>query len=246
MTTPRAHTVLSSTTGPAAGNTPQTSGSISNVRARLTRRTAAWLAAGSVVLGGLIAVWLVVVVVVLGTYFDRQNLPDLESFNRFEFQAIGRIYDSNGQPLIELAHQRRDITQYDDIPRVVRDAILAAEDKRFFSHDGVDVYSMPRVIGRVRLGAWVTWLAAGPRRDNAAGRAVFPQGGSTITPQLVRGVFLQGHTSRENSYELRNQRLLPRVLSAVVGARNVNMLLRKQEEIRLSLWLERRMRETFG
>ena len=246
MTKPRARGVLSSTTGPEAANTLQTSGSISNVRVRLTRRTVAWLAAGSVVLGGLIAVWLVVVVVVLDTYFDQQDLPDLASFNRFEFQAIGRIYDSNGQPLIELAHQRRDITQYDDIPQVVREAILAAEDKRFFSHDGVDLYSMPRVIGKVRVGAWVTWLAAGSGRDNAAGRAVFPQGGSTITQQLVRGVFLPGQTSRENSYELRSHGLLPRVLALVVGARNVNMLLRKREEIRLSLWLERRMVDTFG
>jgi penicillin-binding protein 1A len=212
---------------------------------RLTRGAAAWLAAAGVLLGGLIVVWLLVVVVVLDAYVDK-NLPDLALFNRFEFQAIGRIYDSNGQPLIELAHQRRDITQYADIPHVVRDAILAAEDKRFFSHDGVDLYSMPRVIGKVRIGAWVKWLAAGPGRDNAAGRAVFPQGGSTITQQLVRGVFLQGHTSRENSYELRSDRLLPGLLSWVVGSRNVNMLLRKREEIRLSLWLERRMLETFG
>lgn len=212
---------------------------------RLTRRSVALLAAGSV-LSGLVAVWLSVVVVVLHASFDQKNLPDLESFNRFEFQAIGRIYDSNGQPLIELAHQRRDITRYADIPPVVRDAILAAEDKRFFFHDGVDIYSMPRVIGKVRIGAWIKWLAAGPGRNNAAGRAVFPQGGSTITQQLVRGVFLQAQTSQENSYELRSHRLLPRVLSWVVGSRNVNMLLRKREEIRLSLWLERRMRETFG
>ena len=216
------------------------------VRSRLPRSAVALLAAGGVVLGGLVATWLLVVAVVLHAYFDQKNLPDLALFNRFEFQAIGRIYDSNEQPLIELAHQRRDITQYADIPPVVRDAILAAEDKRFFSHDGVDVYSLPRVIGKVRIGAWAKWLAAGPGRDNNAGRAVFPQGGSTITQQLVRGVFLQAHTSQENSYELRSGRFLPRVLSWVAGARNVNMLIRKREEIRLSLWLERRMVETFG
>ena len=212
----------------------------------MPRSAVAWLAGGGVVFGGLVAAWLLVVAVVLHAYFDQENLPDLALFNRFEFQAIGRIYDSNQQPLIELAHQRRDITQYADIPPLVRNAILAAEDKRFFSHDGVDVYSLPRVIGKVRIGAWAKWLAAGPGRDNDAGRAVFPQGGSTITQQLVRGVFLQAHTSQENSYELRSARFLPRVLSWVAGARNVNMLMRKREEIRLSLWLERRMVETFG
>lgn len=210
------------------------------------RWAVALVAGGGLVLGGLIAVWLFVVVVVLHAYFDEENLPDLTLFNRFEFQAIGRIYDSNEQPLIEMAHQRRDITQYADIPAVVRNAILAAEDKRFFSHDGVDLHSLPRIITKVRLGAWATWLAAGSGRDNDAGRAVFPQGGSTITQQLVRGVFLQAQTSRENSYELRSRRLLPRVLSWVAGARNVNMLLRKREEVRVSLWLEARMAETFG
>ena len=72
---------------------------------------------------------------------------------RFEFATIGHVYDTNGQPLIELARERRQITQYADIPSIVRDAILATEDKHFFSHNGVDYWSIPRVIGKVRLGA---------------------------------------------------------------------------------------------
>jgi penicillin-binding protein 1A len=62
----------------------------------------------------------------------------------------------------------------------------------------------------------------------------------------VRGVFLQHQTSRENSYQLRSRGILPRVLSSVIGARNVNMVLRKREEMRLSWWIEQRMREQFG
>jgi penicillin-binding protein 1A len=215
-------------------------------RMPFSRGVMALLAGAALVLAGMMGVWLLVVVLVLQTYVDEDHLPDLALFNRFEFPAIGRIYDANGQPLIELAHKRRVITQYADIPPVVRDAFLAAEDKRFFSHDGVDVYSLPRVLRRVRIGAWIRWLAAGPGRDNDAGRAVFPQGGSTITQQLVRGMFLQERTARENSYELQSRRPLARALSWVAGARNVNMLIRKREEIRLSLWLERRMGETFG
>jgi hypothetical protein len=71
-------------------------------------------------------------------YFDRRNVPDLEAFTRFEFPTIGHVYDTNGQPLIELARESRQITQYSDIPPIVRDAILATEDKHFFSHHGVD------------------------------------------------------------------------------------------------------------
>ena len=179
-------------------------------------------------------------------YYDRGNLPDLGPFARLEFPTIGHIYDSQGQPLIELAHEYRRITQYADIAPVVRDAILAAEDKRFFSHDGVDFFSISRVIGKVRLGAWGTRLATGGRRDNTPGPAIFPQGGSTITQQLVRGVFLQRQTAQENSYQLRTPGLLPRMLSSVIGARNVNMMIRKREEIRLSLWIEQEMRNRFG
>jgi penicillin-binding protein 1A len=179
-------------------------------------------------------------------YLDRRNLPDLGPFTRFEFHTIGHIYDTNGQPLIELAREYRQITQYVDIPPIVRDAILATEDKHFFNHNGVDYFSIPRVLGKVRVGALMGRLATGGRHDNTSGRAIFPQGGSTITQQLVRGDFLQLQTSQENSYQLRNVGLVPRALSSVIGARNVNMALRKREEIRLSLWLEEQMREQFG
>ena len=50
-------------------------------------------------------------------------------FARFEFPTIGRVYGSNRQPLIELARESRQIAQYGDIPPIVRDAILATEDK---------------------------------------------------------------------------------------------------------------------
>jgi penicillin-binding protein 1A len=179
-------------------------------------------------------------------YFEREHLPDLGPFTRFEFSTIGHINDINGQPLIELAREYRQNTQYADIPPIIRDAILATEDKNFFSHNGVDYFSIPRVVGKVRVGAWWTRLATAGRRDNLPGRAIFPQGGSTITQQLVRGVFLQSQTSRENSYELRNTCFVARALSSVIGARNVNMVLRKREEMRLSFWIEEQMRERFG
>src|SRR5207237_129056 len=126
------------------------------------------------------------------------------------------------------ARGHRQITQYAAIPPIVRDAILAAEDRRFFSHNGVDYFSVPRVLTKVRVGALIGRVATGGRHDNTSGRAIFPQGGSTITQQLVRGDFLQRQTARENSYQLRNVGLAPRALSSVIGARNVNMVLRKR------------------
>jgi membrane peptidoglycan carboxypeptidase len=151
-----------------------------------------------------------------------------------------------GTPLIELARERREISRYEDIPSIVRDAILAAEDKRFFSHDGIDYLSLPRVLGKVRVGMLAGRLARGGRHDELRGTGLFPQGGSTIMQQLVRGNFLRGITARENSYELRQTGLAARALSSVMGARGVNMLARKREEVRLSLWLEREMQAQFG
>ena len=82
--------------------------------------------------------------------------------------------------------------------------------------------------------------------DEKDGPAIFPQGGSTITQQLVRGQFLRGLTALENSHQLRPAGLVARALSSVIGARSVNMLARKREEMRLSVWLEQQMRERYG
>jgi penicillin-binding protein 1A len=179
-------------------------------------------------------------------YFDRTALPDIEPFARFEFPAIGTVYDSNGQPLIELAREHRRLTKYEDIPRIVRDAIIAAEDKNFFSHSGVNYSVIPRVLAKVRMRALVARLIGiGPQDDNIS-PVIFPQGGSTITQQLVRGHFLQNLTAQENSNQLRHGALLARALSYAIGARSVNMLVRKLEEIRLSLWIEEEMQNRFG
>jgi len=120
-------------------------------------------------------------------YRDRTNIPDLESFARFEFPTVGHVYDANGQPLIELAREYRLITQYEDIPPIVRNAILAAEDRHFFSHSGVDYSRIPRVLGKVRIGTLMARLVRGGWHDEAKGPAIFPQGGSTITQQCGQG-----------------------------------------------------------
>ncbi len=179
-------------------------------------------------------------------YFDRSDLPDIEAFARFEFSTIGTVYDANGQPLIELAKEYRKIVKYEDIPPIVRDAILATEDKHFFSHSGVDYSVIPRVLGKVRIRALAARLVGLGQQDENESPALLPQGGSTITQQLVRGHFLKNLTTKETSNELRYAGLFPRSLSSLVGARTVNMLVRKLEEIRLSLWIEEEMQKRFG
>jgi Membrane carboxypeptidase (penicillin-binding protein) len=179
-------------------------------------------------------------------YFDRTNLPDIGPITRFAFPTIGHIYDANGQSLIELAREYRQIVTYEDIPPIVRDAILAAEDKNFFTHNGVDYSGILRAMGKVRIGTLVARLMRLGRQGEVNGRAIFPQGGSTITQQLVRGHFLQNLTAQENRNQLRQGVLLPRALSYLIGARSANMFVRKLEEIRLSLWFEKEMQARFG
>jgi penicillin-binding protein 1A len=174
-------------------------------------------------------------------YLDRTNLPDIGPFARFEFPAIGHVYDTNGQPLIELAREHRQIVQYGDIPSIVRNAILAAEDKNFFSHNGVDYSRIPRVLQTIRFGTLATRITRVGRQDKADSLVMFRQGGSTITQQLVRAYFLRTLTDEENSNQLR-----PGALSYIIGARSAKKLARKLEEIRLSLWVEEVMQERFG
>jgi penicillin-binding protein 1A len=178
--------------------------------------------------------------------YNRTNLPDLDSFIRFEPPTMGHIYDANGHVLIELGRERREIIQYMNIPDVLRQAILSAEDKNFFSHAGVDYSVFPRLLGKTNIHALIA-RAGGSDGENAAERAlVFPQGGSTITQQLVRGYFLQKLTSAKNSNTLQHQGLLSHVLAFVIGVPGANKFLLKVEEMRLSLWIEGEMRERYG
>ena len=173
-------------------------------------------------------------------YFDRSDLPDLEAFLRFEPPTIGVVYDGRGQVLIELAREYRRVVSYDEVPFILREAILAAEDKNFFSHSGVEYRALPRVIQKTVVHSAAGWW----RGDGLRPR--FPQGGSTLTQQFVRCYFLQDLTLRENGGLLIGGGLTARVTSAILGVRGTNKLLRKMEEVRLSLWLEEEMRRRYG
>jgi penicillin-binding protein 1A len=178
--------------------------------------------------------------------FNRTNLPDLDAFIRFEPPTMGHVYDANGHVLVELGRERREIIQYENIPDVLREAILSAEDENFFSHSGVDYSVFPRLVGKTNIPALIA-RAEGSDGNSATERAsVFPQGGSTITQQLVRGYFLQKLTSTKNSSALQHQGLFSHVLAIVMGTPSTNRFLLKVEEMRLSLWIEGEMQKHYG
>ena len=175
-------------------------------------------------------------------YFDRAGLPDLDSFIRFEPPTTGVVRDAHGTVLIELAREYRRVTTYDEVPLILRQAILAAEDKSFFTHSGVDYRALPRVIQKAAVRSLAAWWKGGHGL-----RLLLPQGGSTLTQQLVRGYFLQQLTRRADADAVFHDGVAPpRLLAMVLGASATNKLLRKMEEVRLTLWLEQEMRKRYG
>jgi penicillin-binding protein 1A len=174
-------------------------------------------------------------------YFDRRDLPLLAPFILFQPPTTGEVLDARGEVVIQLAREYRRVVTYDEMPLVMRQAILAAEDKNFLSHSGVDYSALPRVIQKTVARSLAEW------RNGSGLRLRLCQGGSTITQQLVRVYFLGYLTSRRDDDAVFVQDLtVPRVMSAILGASATNKLLRKLEEVRLALWLEEEMRKQYG
>lgn len=100
------------------------------------------------------------------------DLPQIGELERYRPSSITELYDDQGREIGSFALQRRVIVGYDDLPKVLRDAVISIEDKDFERHWGVDVW---RVLGAAY-------------RDFRSGGRV--QGASTLTMQLSRNLFL--------------------------------------------------------
>ncbi|MEI7783039.1 MAG: penicillin-binding protein 1A [Betaproteobacteria bacterium] len=122
------------------------------------------------VLGGLM-----VLAVALATAYPK--LPDVSDLAEYRPKLPLRIYSVDKVLIGEFGEERRSFTAVKDIPQVMKDAVLAIEDARFFQHGGVDY------LGVIRAGL-------------ANVRNFKSQGASTITMQVARNVYL----SAEKSY----------------------------------------------
>ena len=105
----------------------------------------------------------------------KQNLPSVSELETFESNIITSVYSDEGQAVKDFAIERRVEVPSDKIPDVLKKAIIATEDPRFYRHRGVDLLGVLRAFKEnIRTGRLL-------RR---------PQGGSTITQQLARLLFL--------------------------------------------------------
>lgn len=181
-------------------------------------------------------------------YFDKNNLPSIEPLVRFEEPATGEMFDSNGRVIIQLAKEYRRVTAYEDIPLVVKEAILSAEDQRFFEHDGVDKTAIARSSLNNLLHSAITTSKFWDSNRKINPELVFVQGASTITQQLVRLYFLKEIRSEEKNDKLVVENWETETLAHVpfVGIKNVNKLWRKREEARISIYTEKEFAKRFG
>jgi len=113
-----------------------------------------------------------------GYKYVQSTLPDLVTVDDYEPLLVTQVYDRTGKKIGEFSRERRVLIPYKQIPKIVVEAFLAAEDDQFFKHEGVNFLAILRAtIANLRAGKNV-------------------QGGSTITQQVAKTLLL----SSEKTY----------------------------------------------
>ncbi|OIP10522.1 MAG: penicillin-binding protein [Rhodocyclales bacterium CG17_big_fil_post_rev_8_21_14_2_50_68_7] len=108
----------------------------------------------------------------LAIIYAYPQLPSLEVLTDYRPKIPLRVYTSDGQMIGEFGEEHRSFVRIRDVPASMKQAILAAEDERFYQHAGVDLVGVGRA-------AWSNLIGGGKR-----------QGASTITMQVARNFFL--------------------------------------------------------
>jgi penicillin-binding protein 1A len=120
------------------------------------------------------SVIIIVIIISLftGISYAFFSLPRTDNLENLQMQAASQVFDVNGQLISKLFEQNRIVVSINNMSPYIPEAIVANEDTRFYSHIGVDPIGILRAV-------WV---------DIRTGR--FAEGGSTITQQLARDMFL--------------------------------------------------------
>jgi penicillin-binding protein 1A len=113
------------------------------------------------------------------------QLPSVEVLTDYQPKIPLRVYSSDGHLIGEFGEERRNFALIKDVPAVMTQAILAAEDERFYQHPGIDTLGVLRA-------AYSNFVGGGKR-----------QGASTITMQVARNFFLSSEkTLTRKLYEM--------------------------------------------
>jgi penicillin-binding protein 1A len=113
-------------------------------------------------------------------YMYSRDLPSIESLSQYTPATISRIYSGEGEIIDEFARERRLFVASEDIPDLVKQAFISAEDKNFYTHHGYDTRSM---------------VAALVEAVQSRGERV--RGASTITQQVMKNFLLSSDRTAE-------------------------------------------------
>jgi penicillin-binding protein 1A len=106
--------------------------------------------------------------------------PPIQILDTYTPRQTSKVYAADGRFVAEIGLERRTLVKIAEIPKVVKDAFVLTEDKRFYEHSGIDWIRVPgAALRNLRAGSW-------------------EQGFSTITMQLARNVFPE-RISREKN-----------------------------------------------
>ncbi|NPA54401.1 MAG: PBP1A family penicillin-binding protein [Aquificae bacterium] len=114
---------------------------------------------------------------------NSQNLPDVRKLEEWEPAEVSYVYDINGKVLTKFFIQNRYYVSIDKIPKYVRDAFVAIEDKTFYENSGIDIAGIFRAA----------------IQNLSEGRIV--AGGSTISQQLIKNLFLTPEKSFSRKFK---------------------------------------------
>jgi penicillin-binding protein 1A len=130
---------------------------------------------------GALAVFMLLCIALAMAY---PQLPDVTDLQDYRPKLSMRVYSIEGKQIAEFGEERRNLTPFKEIPQVMKDAILAIEDSRFYQHGGVDYIGLLRA-SLANLGHAKS------------------QGASTITMQVARNVYLSSEkTFTRKIYEI--------------------------------------------
>jgi penicillin-binding protein 1A len=122
---------------------------------------------------------------ILGAFWHfGRDLPDYQALAHYEPPITTRVYAGDGRLAAEYAVEKRTFVPIDVVPDKVINAFLAAEDKHFYDHPGIDFFGVTRAIVS-NLG------------NKAKGVDKRPEGASTITQQVAKNFLLTNELSYE-------------------------------------------------
>lgn len=122
-----------------------------------------------------------VLLLFIAWYFSK-DLPDYSQLKEYHPPCVTRIYSADGKLIEEYAKEKRIFVPINSVPKSLVQAFIAAEDKNFYSHSGIDIFSIIRA-----AFANVSHIMNGTRFE----------GGSTITQQVVKNFLLSSERSIE-------------------------------------------------